>query len=67
MPFVEVRSVLAGWFASPQVAWLADDDTYYAVWDFKPPDGNGEPVRMTFGDDVLMVWGRPVPFRSLPH
>jgi hypothetical protein len=57
-----VRKLLEGWKEHPvQVAKVYDGNPdVYSTWDFTPPsDLEEEPVRMTFANDELMVWGAP--------
>ena len=33
---------------------------YFSLWDFIPPVGSkASPIRMTFEDDRLLIWGEP--------
>ena len=56
-----VRSLLAGWRDHPARATQSEDRTrYYAVWDFTPPEGSdAPPLRLTFENERLILWGKP--------
>ena len=56
-----VRSLLAGWKDHPARATeSADRAKLYAVWDFTPPQGSdAPPLRLTFENEKLILWGQP--------
>ena len=57
----QVRRVLAGWTDHPiRGASMPGKGVYFSLWDFVPPSGaNVSTIRLTFGDDRLLLWGEP--------
>jgi hypothetical protein len=57
-----VRRLLPGWHADPLVATFSDDrKSFLTVWDFTPPpESDADPIRLTFVNYELEVWGSPV-------
>jgi hypothetical protein len=55
----QVRLLLPGWKDVPrQMVKPQDSPNLYHTWDFIPPLDSGlSPIRMTFDNDKLVVWG----------
>lgn len=56
----DVRKLLRGWRESLPGAVLSPDKThlFYTV-DFTPPPKTGSPMRLTFDNGKLLIWGEP--------
>ena len=61
----EVRALLAGWKDHPiRAAVVPGESGYFSLWDFVPPEALGaSPIRLTFEDDRLVLWGTPAAHR----
>jgi hypothetical protein len=57
MSLEQARALLRGWTASPKLMTAATQ--VLSQWDFLPPDGGADPLRLTFGDGKLLLWGTP--------
>jgi hypothetical protein len=57
-----VRRLLPEWQAEPLVATFSDDRrSFVTIWDFIPPPGSdADPMRLTFINYELEIWGSPV-------
>ena len=59
LSLAEVRAVLTDWTDHPICATGGRLNVpFCALWDFTPPAGSTDfPIRLTFVDDRLMLWG----------
>jgi len=63
LDFRAVRQRLTGWSDHPILVSDSPEGFCCAVWDFTPPGGDAPPLRLTFFDGRLVVWGRPAAVR----
>jgi hypothetical protein len=58
MPMDEVRQLLRGWRESLPSAFLSPDKThlFYTI-EFAAPSNGGRPIRLTFDNGKLLIWG----------
>ena len=62
MTMAQVRAALRGWTDRAKQLSRASPDKqhFFHTWDFIPPDASGEStLRLTFDNDMLLVWGDP--------
>jgi len=64
MSFDEVRQRLARWRYQAASAVMSPDRLHlFHTWDFTPPSGSNEkPLRITFDNGTLVVWGEAAVF-----
>lgn len=59
LPMEETRKLLRGWRESLPSAFLSPDKTHlYCTIEFlSPPGKGGRPLRLTFDNGKLLIWG----------
>ena len=64
MSFEEVRKTLKHWKHEPAGAVMSPDrHRLYHTWDFTPPEQcPDQPLRITFDNGRLLIWGEPAAF-----
>ena len=63
LSLVEAKALLLGWEDHP-IRATGSGNELFVLWDFTPPEWvDASPLRLTFKNDQLIVWGAPADSR----